>query len=247
MPWFRLYCETVRDAKLRRLQPAHRWLWIAVLTMARQSHEPGVLLVAPGEPATLTDVADAAALTLTQARRGLAEFERLGMVGQRGIAWTVVNWEKRQSESDTSAARTRRYREKKRDRDGDVTSPTGHDGRHGDGDPRGRSRESQKLESESEPLSPLQLLTDVGATDEEAREILAALEANPRIEHPEGWVRKVAASNGDLAAHVDRHRAAKPRPVPPWCGECESAGHRYREADGREAPCPDCHPGEVTA
>jgi hypothetical protein len=104
-----------------------------------------------------------------------------------------------------------------------------------------------ETETETETsLSPGEaLLHDVGAAPDEAREILAALQADPTVKRPLAYLRSLPS--GDLEALIAGHRAAKPRPVPPWCGECESAGHRYREADGREYSCPDCHPGEVTA
>ena len=49
-PWFRLYVEAFQDVKLRGLSPAHRWLWMAILGIARQSCVSGSLLVAYGLP-----------------------------------------------------------------------------------------------------------------------------------------------------------------------------------------------------
>jgi hypothetical protein len=103
--------------------------------------------------------------------------------------------------------------------------------------------------STSQDLSlsaPASVLADHGATDDEAREILAALETNPRIAAPVAYLRTLA-DNGDLAAHVARYRATRPRPSPPWCGGCDEATRHVDAGDGREAPCPDCHPQGVSA
>ena len=40
-PWFRFYVEAMRDPKMRRLSPAERWLWVAVLAACRESWIPG--------------------------------------------------------------------------------------------------------------------------------------------------------------------------------------------------------------
>ena len=57
-PWFRFYVEALSDRKLRRLTPAQRWLWVAVLGAARQSPIPGHLMVSEREPMDAHDLAD---------------------------------------------------------------------------------------------------------------------------------------------------------------------------------------------
>lgn len=103
-PWFRFYTEAIWDRKLRRLTPAHRWLWVAVLATARQSPRPGVLLLSDDHPASVGDLADAAALSRPTVKSGMAALEQLGLVRRTPDAWDVVKWNERQFESDTTGA-----------------------------------------------------------------------------------------------------------------------------------------------
>ena len=77
-PWLRLYTEVTRDRKLRREKPETRWLWIAVLCLARSSPQPGRLMLSDGSPVDVEDLADEAAITLAAARRGVARFRSTG-------------------------------------------------------------------------------------------------------------------------------------------------------------------------
>jgi hypothetical protein len=104
-PWFRLYVEMVRDAKLRRLTPAQRWLWVVVLAAARESPEPGWLWLAEGEHLTTDDLAQAAGTRHRETADGLAVMERLGMLTSTDTGWFVTGWWDRQYESDTRAHR----------------------------------------------------------------------------------------------------------------------------------------------
>lgn len=117
-PWFRFYVEAVRDRKLRRLPPAQRWLWVTVLALARQSPEPGRLLLAAGdEPVGVDDLVDEAAVRAADVRAGMAAFERARMVERDDAGvWVVVNWSERQFESDNTTARTAKHRSKERGR-----------------------------------------------------------------------------------------------------------------------------------
>lgn len=113
MPWLRLYVETIQDRKIRRLQPEHRWLWIVVLCLARQSPTPGRLMVAEGQPCDLVDLADAAALTKAQVKAGVTHMLKLGLIAEddKGC-WSVPAWSSRQPESDVSTDRVRAFRER---------------------------------------------------------------------------------------------------------------------------------------
>lgn len=100
-PWFRLYVETVFDLKLRR-QPADvRWAWVAVLASARQSPRPGWLYVADRIPMTADDLAEVAAVSPEVTERAIAVFDEADMLEEVEGVWHVVNWEKRQFESDS--------------------------------------------------------------------------------------------------------------------------------------------------
>jgi hypothetical protein len=124
-PWFRLYTETTRDLKVRRLRADHRWLWITILCMAGSSADRGRLLVA-GTAATVADIADEAALPPARVKAGLAELEALGMiVRDADDVLTVPAWEKRQYESDRSTARVTAFRQRRSNVTSavDVTAP----------------------------------------------------------------------------------------------------------------------------
>lgn len=114
-PWLRLYTETVRDRKLRREKPETRWLWIAVLCLARSSPEPGRLLLSDGSAVDEADLADEAALTPTQVRRGMAYFRTAGMVTLDGDVYVVTAWHGRQFTSDRSTERAAKSRSKAAD------------------------------------------------------------------------------------------------------------------------------------
>lgn len=114
-PWFRLYTETTRDRKIRRMKPEHRWLWVTVLSLARQSPRHGYLLVSDGSPIDDTDLADEAALTVTQVRKGLAAFRTSEMVELVDGVLHVTNWDARQFESDLSTQRATKARSKNAD------------------------------------------------------------------------------------------------------------------------------------
>jgi hypothetical protein len=118
-PWFRFYVEAVHDRKLRRLKPEHRWLFVCCLAAARQSHEPGWLLVGPGDPMGTRDLIDFAGMSPRAVELGMGALEDVGVIrhdGQRG-AWHVPNWGARQYESDDITARTRKHRSKERSND----------------------------------------------------------------------------------------------------------------------------------
>lgn len=112
-PWFRMYCETFYDPKIRRLKPDQRWVWAAVLAGARQSPRPGLLLLSEDEPMTITDIAELAGVTPAVARTALKAMERLGMVNDNGPGayWSVPKWNDRQFESDDSTPRARKSRD----------------------------------------------------------------------------------------------------------------------------------------
>jgi hypothetical protein len=122
-PWFRFYVEAMRDPKMRRLTPAQRWLWVAILAAARESCIPGVLMVAETEPMALWELADYAAVKEREIAPALDKMCSLGMVrfDDERQAWAVSNFADRQYESDSSAERVAKHRELKRDCNGGIT------------------------------------------------------------------------------------------------------------------------------
>lgn len=113
-PWFRFYTETITDRKIMRLPPAQRWLWAAVLAAARESPEPGQLMVAGGVPMTTAELARYAGVRDRDVREGLAAMSQLGMISIDDGVIEVTNFKRRQFESDNVTARTRAHREQNR-------------------------------------------------------------------------------------------------------------------------------------
>lgn len=132
-PWFRFYCEAVTsDRKLRRLRPAQRWLWVAILAAARQSPVAGVLLIAEGQPMDDRDLSDVAAMPAREIRATLPAFEEAGMLDHdpETGAWRVRNWNERQFETDDVTARTRRHKERRSEALGTPTERSHIKGRN---------------------------------------------------------------------------------------------------------------------
>lgn len=105
MPWFRFYAETVSDRKIRRLKVEHRWLWVVVLCAARQSPEPGRLLLADDQPIDHVDLADLGAMSERAVKDGLKALHAGGLIDDDNGTWSVPKWEDRQFLSDNSTAR----------------------------------------------------------------------------------------------------------------------------------------------
>lgn len=122
-PWFRFYVEAVHDRKLRRLKPEHRWLFVACLAAARQSREPGWLMVGEDDPMCWDDLVDFAAMSLRSVEQGTDALMDAGVLGYDADrkAWFVPAWSERQYESDDVTARTRKHRlERSNDVPGNV-------------------------------------------------------------------------------------------------------------------------------
>lgn len=118
-PWFRFYVEAFKDFKVLRLEPSERWVWVAVLGAARESCEPGKLLIAPGEAMSVDELARYADVPHDQVWTALTKMKRYGMVDWDEDGLIVVqNWDARQYESDSSTSRTSRWRHKERGCDG---------------------------------------------------------------------------------------------------------------------------------
>ncbi|OPX87757.1 MAG: DNA replication protein DnaD [Pelotomaculum sp. PtaB.Bin104] len=113
--WLRLYTEIRHERKLRRLPPAQRWLWVVILTLAKESPQQGWLLISEGVPVTLDDLADEAAIPFEDVEAGVNSFVEQKMLENIEGTWHLVNWDKRQYVSDSSAERVRRHRAKQQE------------------------------------------------------------------------------------------------------------------------------------
>jgi hypothetical protein len=82
--------------------------------MARESPEPGWLLLRKNMPAQPADIADEANVPVDDAIRAIELFKSSSyeMLAEENGVLRVINWAKRQFENDSSTARVRRYRER---------------------------------------------------------------------------------------------------------------------------------------
>jgi len=110
--WYRLHVELLRDRKIRRLPAAQRWVWIALLSIARQSPTPGTLLLDDGSVAVVADIVDEAAVSDKDVRTAIESFMASGMVHLDGSAIVITQWHERQFESDNVTARTQAHRDR---------------------------------------------------------------------------------------------------------------------------------------
>jgi len=127
MSWFRFYSDTIHDRKIRRLSLAHRWLWVTILCLAKDSPEPGRLLLSRDVPVTADDLADSASVPLKQVESGLKALEEQRMVHWRNEVLIVTHWDDRQFTSDDSNNRVKRHRDKKRNDDVTLHNRYGND------------------------------------------------------------------------------------------------------------------------
>ncbi|MFA5383969.1 MAG: DnaD domain protein [Eubacteriales bacterium] len=159
--WLRLYTEIRNDRKLKRLPHSQRWLWVVILTIAKESPRPGWLLLTKDVPVTIADLADEADITVEEAVAGMDSFTDWKMLEEVDGVWHLINWDKRNYESDTSAERVRRHRENikqdvtlpKRYSNVTVTPPETETETETDTD----QKEKREKEKELRPISELSL------------------------------------------------------------------------------------------
>jgi len=122
MGWVRWYEDVTDDKKLiraaRDLQMPFCWVvgaWGLILLLARASPVRGTLLVATGQPLTAAEIAETFRETLPVTNRVLHAFVDVEMLGLDGPSYVVVNYGRRQFESDgSSTERVRKHRAKGR-------------------------------------------------------------------------------------------------------------------------------------
>ena len=126
--WFRFYSEAVSDRKVARTakivgvdKALVVGVWAGLLSLASESPERGALLLAPGLPFTVADMAEEIGCSEETMQAILVQFDTLDMVGWDGDTLIVSHWSERQFESDNSTERVRRFRERKAQRCGNVS------------------------------------------------------------------------------------------------------------------------------
>ena len=133
--WFRHYAGMMRDEKLVRVAMASKqsvervvWIWGAILESAGEINDAGRFELDTAEVAYFLRADEGDIVSVLDTLSAL----------QRVAVNRVVNWGKRQFDSDRSANRQAAYRERKRrNRDNDANSRSGDAGvtaasRHGD-------------------------------------------------------------------------------------------------------------------
>lgn len=218
MSWFRFYSDTIKDPKIRRLSLAHRWLWVAILSLAKESPEPGRLLLSHDVPVTREDLSDSASIPLKQVTGGLQILESQRMIHFEGDIIVVTHWDDRQFTSDGSNERVKRYRSKKRNTDvtlhdrysNDVVTPPDHRVQSTDteSDPDKRSESdlarAEIVKAYTEVCGDLpegqppkdfdQLLDTYDADGFEARLVITALHRSVEADHPGAYALSILKS-----------------------------------------------------
>lgn len=109
-PWFRMYSEFAHDPKVQMMSEAMQRRYMMVLCL-----RCGNTLVTLHE----TEIAFHLRITDADLAETKALFVTKGFIDEQ---WNVLNWEKRQFKSDSSAERVARHRRsKKQERNDDVT------------------------------------------------------------------------------------------------------------------------------
>lgn len=144
--WFRMYAEFASDPKVQMLSEAMQRRLVMLFCMRCSD-----------VTVTLSD--DEIAFQMRISGEELAEtkalFIRKGFIDS---SWQIINWEKRQFASDTSAARTRAYRDRKRDK-GVTSQPS-----HGDALEQNRTDTEQKREERGAPAPEVDMGNPISAT-----------------------------------------------------------------------------------
>lgn len=122
MPWFRFWVDSFGDRKIERLTPAQRWAWAGMLGAARESPEPGRLLIADGVPMTVDELAKYADVKRSDARRAVDLACEMGMARVDDGVIVLVNWRKRQPVTDDVNARVQAHRKRSKEQRSNVTS-----------------------------------------------------------------------------------------------------------------------------
>lgn len=120
-PWFRFYSEALSDRKITRVCAMTRQpkvvilgMWTALLSMANDSPERGVLLIGDDLPLTLDEIFYEVGIDPETGQIIISVFVQVGMVSIEGGVYYITHWDDRQFASDNSTDRVRKFRENKR-------------------------------------------------------------------------------------------------------------------------------------
>jgi len=129
-PWFRFYPEALDDLKMERvasIASVQKALvlgaWVGLLSLASDSPERGKLLISPGMPLVIDEMAKKIGIDADTLQGIICALEILEMAHwDNNDTLIIANWEPRQPNSDHSRERVRKHREQKQcDSNSDVT------------------------------------------------------------------------------------------------------------------------------
>lgn len=127
-PWFRMYGELLQDRKIARVarltgqeRMAVIGAWAGILCLASDSPARGMLLLAPGVPYTVEDLAEEIGTERETMAALVKVFIELDMLCAEEDLLIVSHWADRQFESDSSTERSRRHRAQQQECNGDAT------------------------------------------------------------------------------------------------------------------------------
>src|ERR1700690_4351915 len=120
MPWFRLYTDFASDAKVQLLAFEDQRHFVVILCLKGNGTLDGE---AKNPEHRERIIAKSLGLSVSAAAEARRRLDEAGLIAPD---WQPLAWEKRQAQSDSSAARTRRWRANKKgvtpsERHGDVT------------------------------------------------------------------------------------------------------------------------------
>jgi len=101
--WYRLHVELLFDRMIRRLPVAQRWVWIALLSIARQSPTPGTLLRSNGSTVSVDDIVDEAAVPDKDVRAALDAFKASSMIHYVDGEIVITDWHEYQEDAPLTA------------------------------------------------------------------------------------------------------------------------------------------------
>jgi hypothetical protein len=149
--------------------------------MAKESPQPGCLLLSDNLPITIEDIADEAAVSVEDVKKALDKFMFQSMLTYNNNVYVVIHWEERQFESDNSTSRTRKFRSNKNagtlqercgnvagtppdtDTDTDTESDTDTDTDIEDEDDAHAATHEDKIPPDAVPNESLESVTDKSA------------------------------------------------------------------------------------
>lgn len=91
-PWFRFSGDILCDPLVRSLPSSNRWFYVACLSVAAESPDPGRLLFSGGLVANARDIADIAAVSFRVSLGALRRLESRGLLVRDDGCWEVPDF-----------------------------------------------------------------------------------------------------------------------------------------------------------